>query len=174
MIDKRYEIKFVVPNYFVNNMDALINQSMKGFNEIYNPREVSSIYLDTPNFKFANQNLQGFAYRKKFRLRFYNQQKSDVRFEIKSKSGQICFKDIYEIKNSIDFIFSNLNNLKQELFAFNSLLNYQIHQLNPVLLCTYKRKYFSSDCKRFRLTLDSNISFGRITPIINYYEAQKN
>ena len=70
MLEKRIEKKFVLGKYkddFIKKY-LLIN----GFTKHYPDRIITSIYLDTLNYNFAKDNINGVSERRKIRFRWYN------------------------------------------------------------------------------------------------------
>ena len=63
MNDLRIEKKFIFGKGKENNLK--ISLLKNGFSEIFKPRQISSIYLDTENFDFARDNINGVSKRKK-------------------------------------------------------------------------------------------------------------
>ena len=57
------------------------------FQEIYKQRKINSVYFDTHDLKFISDNLSGSSLRKKFRLRWYNDDQTNVFAEVKIKSN---------------------------------------------------------------------------------------
>ena len=62
----RYERKFLVNETRYENIEALVKIHPIQFREIYQPRFVNNIYLDTFNLDFYYDNIIGTADRKKF------------------------------------------------------------------------------------------------------------
>ena len=166
----RYERKFNIPKHLASYSLALIRSNFSNLSELYEERQVNSLYYDTYNLNFARQNLNGNSNRKKIRLRYYGDQKilKDPQIEIKSKFGHVGTKKVIEInkntKNKNKFYsFEQLNNIYSlDLNQDTSLIG-----LRPVLFVSYLRKYFISKCNRFRFTLDENIVFKAIDFTLN-------
>ena len=102
----RVEIKyFVNPNNFLNLNEYLLTNFK--FQEIYKQRKINSVYFDTHDLKFISDNLSGSSLRKKFRLRWYNDDQTNVFAEVKIKSNiantkirkKIPYSEISEINN---------------------------------------------------------------------------
>ena len=164
MIEKdlfRYERKFILDNYLLNNLDDLENCLYINLIEKYKERRINSIYYDTPNFKFALETLDGISQRRKIRIRYYGKLNEIElpKLEIKSKIGYVGKKEIFEL---------NKKELYENNFSLNQFYNsikekrnslHFIFGLEPKVIVTYRRKYFLSSCNRYRFTLDSDISF---------------
>ena len=92
MKDLRIEKKYVFGKHkedFLEN--TLINN---GFIKSFLPRKISSIYLDTENFNFAKDNINGVSKRKKIRFRWYNDDLKDIFLEEKNKQNFQVKKNI--------------------------------------------------------------------------------
>ena len=59
----RIEKKFVFGKYKQDYLEKIL--LLNGFVKLYSPRQISSIYLDTLNFDFAKDNINGVSKRKK-------------------------------------------------------------------------------------------------------------
>ena len=164
MIEKellRYERKFILDSYLLNNIEDLESYLSINLIEKFKERRINSIYYDTPNFQFAFETFNGIAKRQKIRIRYYGRlDKFDLpKLEIKSKIGHVGKKEIIEL---------NKNKLFEDNFSLDHLCNsnkekrnflYLLFGLQPKVIVTYKRKYFLSSCNRYRFTLDKDISF---------------
>ena len=98
--ETRFEKKFIIPKHYEDYTLSLIMSNLDKLSEIYRQRQVNSIYYDTYNFKFAQQNLDGDNKRHKIRLRYYGDVNTiqNPKIEIKSKLGSICRKKIIQLK----------------------------------------------------------------------------
>ena len=161
----RYERKFNIPKHFSSYILDLIKSNCSNLSELYEERQVNSFYYDTYNLKFARQNINGNSNRKKIRLRYYGDQKilKDPKIEIKSKFGNVGTKKLIQIDKKIHNI-DKVYNIEEfnKIHELDLNLDISLIDLKPVLFVSYFRKYFISKCKRFRFTLDNNISFQSI------------
>ena len=161
----RYERKFPVKEgqLSMSHMKWNIKTNSFFFSEIYQQRQINSIYLDTNSFNLYNDNIVGQSRRFKFRIRWYGQ---DIEFakkptlEIKVKYGLTGDKWLYSLP---DFKVADLNQrtlirLSKEN-RVSDLIVEQLHFLYPVLLNTYERSYYLSQNKKFRVTLDNQMYF---------------
>ena len=156
----RYEIKFPIYLDKINLMSQWLN-SMKDIKLHYKNRIVNSIYYDDDNLNCARDNISGISNRKKFRIRWYDNNKNNFRYEIKIKKNKLSNKIIFESKKSI-----NLNDYKN-LFKINSanfnLKNQDLkyigqQELKPYLQVSYLRQYLIYKNK-IRITIDQNLKF---------------
>ena len=166
----RYERKFIIPYNNKFSINHLIKTSNLRFLEQYNSRKVNSIYLDTPNLRFYQDNINGLSKRLKFRIRWYGEEEiiNEPFLEIKSKNNDLGEKKIISIKK---FVFNesatSLKEIKNSLLEISKskLFNYELSQLVPTLFISYSRKYFISRMINCRLTIDDNVLYQRLSNI---------
>ncbi len=159
----RYEKKFSTSENNLDQIFSLINIHPAGFSEIYQERNINSIYFDSSDFKMHNDSTNGSLNRKKFRIRWYGYEKRlDSFLEIKKKEGNRGSKDRFQLNsflNSEKITRNFLENLMEEsnipkIYISNLLNNYF-----PILMCSYNRRYFISLNKSIRLTIDYKIGY---------------
>ena len=154
MENLRIEKKFVLGKYKDIYLKKFLLHSR--FNKQYPEREISSIYLDTINYDYARDNINGVSTRKKIRFRWYDDKLNKIYMEEKNKKNFTVWKDI----KKIDFI-----NDKNEIL--NQLQDYLLkdkinlaHNFNYkfILKTNYKRSYWISCDKNIRATIDVDIN----------------
>ena len=159
--DIRYESKFIINNIYTG-IETFCNADIGNLKEIYQQRFINSIYYDTPNLDFANQNIDGLGKRFKVRARYYGMgENNEINLEIKNKDGK--FGNKYILKSNKKDFFNDLSlndfymekNIPQKLIKFLQILK-------PVIHISYIRNYYISEFKTFRLTFDKDISFMRL------------
>ena len=173
----RYERKFTVFNQSRLSVFAGIKKHPAFFREIYHPRQITNIYLDTPKFQFYKDNQIGIADRKKIRIRWYGTGLGKVqqpKLEYKIKVGLTGYKKIYalpdfEIKAGLSN--SNLQTLFDQAQLPTTVRN-ELKSLIPTLLNTYQRTYFQSLDKHFRLTFDEGLTYYQLRPFNNQFLAK--
>ena len=138
-IEQRVEFK-----YKVNNLNQLLNTiSSLEFTEIYEKRKITSLYLDTYDFKIFKKSLLDDVDKSKIRIRIYDDIYSDCTFEEKLNLSSGKYKKTKNFsKNFLDCI----NSMKPLYKNFY-----------PTSIVEYERSYFIQN--EFRLTIDSNICF---------------
>ena len=156
----RYERKFLIDNFIVNNLRDLNSFLPIELNRHYNQRIINSIYYDTFDYKLSQENINGLFERKKIRIRYYGlcEKLTYPRLELKIKFGLIGEKRFFTLDKNI---------LKENKFSLANerIKNLNINDINllkiiePKVIVSYKRDYFISSCNRYRLTLDRNIKF---------------
>jgi hypothetical protein len=162
----RFERKFI---YLEQHVDDIIETVVFGnrfcFKEIYHKRRVNSIYFDDNKHKFYTMNVSGDGLREKYRVRWYGNDFSMVSnptFEVKKKFGEAGDKYSYkldglsfDLKNCSEDELSKL--IKSKINEPKLLLKFSF--IFPTLYNSYERRYFLSDCGRFRITIDYNMIF---------------
>ena len=154
MSENRIEKKFVLGKFkegFVEKF-LLIN----GFTKQFPNRVVSSIYLDTNNYDFARDNINGVSERKKIRFRWYNNDESKIYLEEKNKKNFQVWKTVKKIELSKDK--KNLIDKLKEYFVLKNLKNMKNFNYKFILKTNYKRSYWVSNNKKIRATIDVNIN----------------
>lgn len=170
----RKERKFVVEEVGLNVVESIVKSHPAMFSRAYPPRHVNNIYFDTPKFQNLNDNVIGSANRYKFRIRWYGPQLGFIEkpvMEIKIKKGLAGSKMHFPLapftlkrgisQTQIEEILSE-SVLPDEMRAI-------LETLSPTLLNRYHRKYFHSANRKFRITLDHQLSFTRISRYQNYF-----
>lgn len=166
----RREIKFKI---FIKDIGKFYSWLYNSpFKRKYENRIVNSLYYDTINLDFANDNISGQSSRIKIRTRWYTKNYENFldefcknkyfRFEIKRKknnySDKIFLPKHYsKVKNSVinQRIFLK-KELKNELSKYSELSHLI---LKDTVFVGYEREYFEHTfIENLRLTIDKNLS----------------
>ena len=160
MSDLRIEKKFIFGKGKEDNLKVSLLSN--GFSEIFQPRQISSVYLDTANFDFARDNINGVSKRKKIRFRWYNRDLRNIYLEEKGKQNFQVNKVIKKIHVEIDkdYIVRDLKKYFYELKNKYNSFNYRF-----VLKVNYLRSYWISDNKKYRATIDQNLIINPINDL---------
>ena len=153
MNNERIEKKFVLGKYKEDYIKKIL--TISGFKKSFSSRYINSIYLDTLNFDFAKDNINGVSRRKKIRFRWYNDDYSKIYLEEKNKQNFFVKKIT---SKAIDFVNKKdlVENLKGYFLNLNKIhkdFNYQF-----VLKTNYLRSYWIYNEKKIRATIDTNIN----------------
>jgi SPX domain protein involved in polyphosphate accumulation len=171
----RYERKFVINSASSNVIELELKLHPALFSEIYEERIINNIYLDTLDFENYLDNLNGNSGRKKIRIRWYGDLFGEINnpvLEIKRKHGSLGSKDIYKLKMFTFNMNFKLNTIKN-IFLMSDIpenLLLELKSIYPKLLNQYKRKYFLSQDKKIRVTLDKNMRYYNIQNMHEYKE----
>lgn len=163
--DFRYEKKFKINNSSLKLINNFLSENELRFIKSFSTRKINSIYFDTNELNFYNENIEGFSKRKKYRFRWYGNiiedKNIDCNLEIKIKDGLRGIKKIFPIQS---FMFNKKGNFSYE-FNKSSLpknIFNQLKILKPQLFVSYKREYYVSKISKIRLTIDKNICYQRL------------
>lgn len=154
----RYERKFEFPLGYDNAIATFL--LCNGFKEIYNQREVNSIYYDDVVFSQFQQSENGISERTKIRARYYDSGIDGFNLEYKLKKENLNWK-LFKIENPnekgvlIPLFISGKNTLFKQI-KLPSFIN---TVFKPTVLVSYLRKYFHSKDQNIRITIDYRIKF---------------
>lgn len=164
-MEGRNELKFVFNINKIYYFYSWMNNTSK-LNKKFPDRVVNSLYLDNVNFESAKDNLIGISKRQKCRIRWYNEirDKKKFFFEIKKKINKLSFKEVYPILINDDNLnlFKVKDLLEKSVQYLDIKQSIQLKRLYPILVCSYKRKYFE-DIYGLRVTVDYDLSFSEIS-----------
>lgn len=152
----RFERKYRIENVDISFIKHLVKMHPAGFRKAYPDRRINNIYLDTPDFETYRANVAGVSERKKYRVRWYGHELSQMKkptFEIKYKQNQVGIKFS---KKLIDFSSQSVNLVLPTIQRMSP----DQSSLVPVLVNTYDRSYYMTSDKKFRITIDWDMRFG--------------
>ena len=164
----RFEKKFVTQNLESSEIYHLIKHNPAMFSKNFYDRQVNNIYFDFINSKNYHDHLAGNAQRIKTRVRWYGKMFGLIKnpiLEFKIKNGFLGEKKSFKLKPFIldkNFCFKSL---QKETFKKSNIPNYIfeiIKMSKPVLLNSFKRRYFRSADKKIRITVDKDLKFFKI------------
>ena len=125
---------------------------------------IRSLYFDTPGDKALLEKQSGVSRRAKFRIRYYNGDKSVIHLEKKCKAGGLGLKvsaDLTEteaqmiVDGCLDWMKDSEKELIRELY-----FNMVSERLEPKVIVDYTREPFIYGPGNVRVTLDYNIRTG--------------
>ena len=164
----RYERKFMISDLDFQLIEHLIKHNPAMFLEKFHERRVNNIYFDSVDFKNYHEKVSGISERIKIRIRWYGKTFSLIKepvLEIKIKKEELNRKITFKLKSfTLDKNFSS-DFLQKKVFEKSSLPGFFAEMLRvsrPVLLNSYERKYFQSVNKKYKITLDKNLSFFKL------------
>jgi SPX domain protein involved in polyphosphate accumulation len=165
MNDFRIEKKFVFGKFYESNIIKILLTN--GFTETFSSRKINSIYLDTQNFDFAKDNINGVNKRKKIRFRWYNNNLNEIFLEEKNKQNFQVNKIVSKIPFLVDkdYIVRDLKRYLDKNKNKVSNYNYKF-----VLKTNYTRSYWVSADKQLRATIDTNIKTSSINKLNNLFD----
>ena len=126
---------------------------------------IRSLYFDDTYSNAYYEKMDGVEYRKKYRIRLYNNNTSFIRLECKYKHENKTSKDQILIDKSICDKIVNGNIEELDISKDNLLtkfvIDYRIRNLRPSIIVDYKRLAYTYPVSDVRVTFDSKIRSGR-------------
>lgn len=163
--DYRYEKKFHIDYISKHKVRTLVKLNPFMFKEIYHKRFINNIYFDSHSFINYKDNIEGQTNRIKIRIRWYGDLFGKVKkpiLELKIKKGLLGKKLSYKLP---DFVFNKKTNILNIINKNDKLLDSEVLDFKsviPTLLNRYSREYYISSDKKFRITVDDNMSYYNI------------
>ncbi|MBC7448354.1 MAG: polyphosphate polymerase domain-containing protein [Hymenobacteraceae bacterium] len=162
--DARYERKFRVEATEATFAEVLgaVHLHSALFRPAYPDRQVSSLYLDTPDLQAFHANAAGLAERAKPRLRWYGPRAAPTgaRLEIKRRHGLVGTKELLSLAGGLPAPGAGA----WRAFSAAHPWLHQYPELEPTVLVTYQRSYLMSADGRLRLTLDRALRYAAPWP----------
>lgn len=165
----RHEIKFIISK----QMSLILKQRLvlamdvdKNSVNLDNTYFIRSLYFDDINSTAYYEKIDGVLYRKKYRIRIYNNDSSFIRLERKWKHNNMTSKDQLKIskENCINLLTNQFDNIDKELLN-NSLMkefitDIKVFGLKPSVIVDYKRLAYTYPISEVRITFDERIKSG--------------
>jgi hypothetical protein len=173
----RYERKFLLEGFEPAQARALILSHPAMFTQPYPPRCINNIYFDTPWMDHYDANISGSPNRGKVRLRWYHDlggQITDATLEFKNKRGWVGWKESYPFP-TFRFDPSMTHRELQAVIRGSTLPAAVIERLcgySVSLVNRYRREYYATVDNRFRITIDSELTYYRVGRLSNSLFAQ--
>lgn len=125
---------------------------------------IRSLYFDDLYSTAYYEKMDGVEYRKKYRIRLYNNDCNFIRLECKYKHENKTSKDQILIDKSICDKIINGNIEKLDINNNNLLtkfvIDYRLNNLRPSIIVDYKRLAYTYPVSEVRVTFDSQIKSG--------------
>ena len=174
----RYERKFFIDQLDAQQAIAMIKRHLAMFTEIYPPRHINNIYLDSPLMENYHDNIDGVMDRRKARIRWYHRlfrYVDEPILEFKIKSGLMGTKAHYSFP---EFPFGEGFNEKllTKIVRDSALpvdVKSHLMRVEPVLVNRYRRWYFASPDRKFRVTVDTGLTFYHLNKFYNRFFCKK-
>ncbi|MCB0703722.1 MAG: VTC domain-containing protein [Saprospiraceae bacterium] len=148
----RFERKYRLEHVSLAFVLQVIQNHPASFSTLYPDRQINNVYYDRPDFSGYKLNLMGVGFRRKYRLRWYGPNITNLdsaQLEIKQRENELGSKLIRPIQN-LNWV------------AVPKLFDTEFPQqapLRPTLINTYLRSYFGARHGRFRITIDREQQF---------------
>lgn len=160
----RYERKFVLLESDERDVEMLMRLHPARFSEIYAARYINNVYFDTLAGDNYLDNVAGTDQRLKCRVRWYGELFGEVEsptLEFKIKRGLVGTKQQFAL-SPFRWERASKIGIVEKSFLTSALpanVLLYLRTVEPTLLNRYRRRYFESQSKAFRLTIDTDLSF---------------
>lgn len=160
---RRSEVKFMFPAADLVKLQRLLEINCCRVVHSSCISMVRSIYLDDAVLSACRANLDGLGVRNKLRLRWYDSLRPDRNLvaEVKWRQGRVTGKHRFHIRCTENVgclsyrqLIGRLTEMLPEPAGTWLALNSE-----PIVLVEYSRQHFVSADRRFRLTIDGNLTF---------------
>ena len=162
----RHELKFKISNSAAEVLKQKLSLIMgKDKNAYFKDGSylIKSLYFDNINSDSYYEKMDGVLYRKKYRIRIYNDDDSFIRLEKKMKHNNMTAKEQILISKDIysKIINGKINEIKDPKGLLLEFLNEcRTKGLIPSIIVEYHRTAFIYPISDVRITFDANISSG--------------
>jgi len=170
----RYEKKYHIRSEYENLIRISIKKHPSIFSSAHPTRYVNNIYLDTNDYSHYWDNEAGVAKRIKVRIRWYGDgfgiANSPV-LEFKIKENMLGSKVSYPLVNFIVDSSLTIEQIHEQfkLLPIKDSVREYLLSLQFSLMNRYSREYFISQDGDFRLTVDSELGFTKLSNRENYF-----
>ena len=162
----RHELKFKISNSAAEVLKQKLSLILyKDKNAFYKDGSylIKSLYFDDPDSSSYYEKMDGVLYRKKYRIRIYNDDDSFIRLEKKMKHNNMTAKEQMLISKEtyskiIGGKIEDIENAEGLLLEF--LNECKTKRLIPSIIVGYHRTAFIYPISDVRITFDSNIQSG--------------
>ncbi len=162
----RYEVKYYITTaeykLIANKLSPMVQIDK---NHIKDGYLIRSLYFDDMFNSALNEKIDGLHERRKYRIRFYNHDLSNIHLECKEKVGNMIIKSSEAItvdhaKSMLREDYSFLVDVGGSLFRDKLYARTRTNLLKPSVVVDYNREAYVMDAGNVRLTFDRHIRAG--------------
>lgn len=169
----RYERKFLSMDFSAEAIQRMISMHPFHFREIHAGRFVNSVYLDTPTLADFRAHVAGTDTRQKFRVRWYGSRVGQIAkptLEVKRRHGYVgtkilCPVEPFEYRDALTVESIRLAKGTKLGPEYRARLTCSL----PAVLTRYHRRYYLTANERFRMTVDTEISYHAVGEHLHSY-----
>jgi hypothetical protein len=170
----RYERKFLIDQLDHHQVRGIVRRHPAMFIQPYPPRFINNFYFDTADMGNYFDNVNGAADRRKVRIRWYGELVGHIQnpiLEFKIKRGLVGTKLHFLLPAfDVDVGFGDETIRRLALQADISLdIKRCLLDQKVVLLNRYYRYYYASRDGKYRLTVDTDLSYCRVARYNNLF-----
>jgi SPX domain protein involved in polyphosphate accumulation len=170
--DFRHELKVPFQRLQYVEFNEWLQQSGLYPRKQFPDRQIHSVYLDSAALDDYQDNVSGISRRGKVRLRWYNDDRSNMVLELKNKRGRLANKLVIPLDNpagETPFDRDSVNRLlRTNERSWSVVREYSVF---PSLHAQYERSYYEI-APRIRMTLDRHIRYQKLYPVKAHHIAK--
>ncbi|MDY6072206.1 MAG: polyphosphate polymerase domain-containing protein [Bacilli bacterium] len=159
----RHELKFKISNSAAEVLKQKLSLILgKDKNAYYEDGSylIKSLYFDDRDSSSYYEKMDGVLYRKKYRIRMYNDVDTFIRLEKKMKHNNFTAKEQMLISKDIysKILYGKIDEIENpDGLLLEFITNYKNKGLVPSIVVEYHRTAFTYPISDVRITFDSNI-----------------
>ena len=159
----RHELKFKISNSAAEVLKQKLSLILgKDKNAYYEDGSylIKSLYFDDRDSSSYYEKMDGVLYRKKYRIRMYNDVDTFIRLEKKMKHNNFTAKEQMLISKDIysKILYGKIDEIENpDGLLLEFITNYKNKGLVPSVIVEYHRTAFTYPISDVRITFDSNI-----------------
>lgn len=160
----RYERKFQALDVSIAQIELIVKLHAAHFRQVYPPRMVNNVYFDTPALSDYARHVNGSSDRSKLRVRWYGSRDGQIgqsTLELKTRRGLVGAKTSFALNGFTHNGHIDQPRLLEALRAgrCDPTVVERLARSLAALFNRYHRRYYVSADNRFRLTIDTHLSF---------------
>lgn len=163
----RYELKFIITKDFAkiltHNLRGVMSLDQNAFYQD-GTYLIRSLYFDDLEQTAYHEKMDGVLHRRKYRIRYYNNNESFIRLECKMKDNNMTSKDQVRINQVIAECLAGGDiydiPMDKDNLLSRFLMDIRIQRLVPSVIVEYKRLAFTYPLSDVRINFDSEIRSG--------------
>ena len=163
----RYERKSLVEGLDAHQVRMLVRRHPGMFYEPFPPRFINNLYLDSEDLQNYEDNLSGTEERHKARIRWYGKlfgEAQNPMLEFKVKKGLVGTKYSFPLPDfhfEDGFAHADIQRLIQSA-ELPEHTKFHLRNLHVSLCNRYYRWYYATRDRRFRITIDTGMTYYRV------------
>lgn len=171
----RHELKYIInanmAEILKKRLEAIMDLDINSVNADHTYK-IRSLYFDNDSSDAYYEKLNGVLYRRKYRIRYYNDDDSFIRLECKIKNDNMTSKEQIEISKDIctKIINEEFDSIKGTGLLETFLNDMKRKHLKPSVIVDYIRLAYTYPISDVRITFDSKVKSGRYEYELFNYE----
>lgn len=160
----RHEIKYTITtslkDILISRLKLIMDMDTNGYNSD-GSYEIKSLYFDDFDDTSYYEKLNGILYRKKYRIRIYNNSRERISLERKFKHNNLTSKDstLISLNTYSKIINGKISEINERSKLLDEFLGEaRVRGLKPSVIVKYNRLAFTYPISNIRITFDMDIA----------------